>query len=376
MWTPQGLYSKFVLKQPTLLFGTNSIYGLRNYPCSKIAVIYGKGLSNELKAVIEKAVRPLALKFIQKNWTDEPALNKLQDTIRELEIFKPDVIIAVGGGSVIDGSKIARLYYEFPFFDMNSTRFNLLEWKTTFIVIPSTVGSGAEISSAAVILNQDRQTKEMIVNHSLMPDVIILDPLYVKDSPEKTVFLSILDAISHIVEGYVSIIDNELVDSYAEKGLQNIYEVLSHNSELSLNDFSRLQFAGYLGGIVQNHCIVGAAHAIAHQLGGHGFGHAEAIAFVLTKVIEANSRSNNVRDRYETLSVRSGTGSVSNLLAFINSIKHRLNLSEREAEMKKIIFERINNPEFIENIQNDKGGKGNPIPLTVEYVKTILNSLK
>lgn len=375
MWEPQGLYSKFILKQPTLLLGLNAIRGLRNYPCSRIAVIYGKGLSEECRNVIEKAVAPFELKFIAKSWAGEPVLEELQPTIKELECFKPDVILAVGGGAVIDGAKITRLYYEFPFFDIASPKFPYLEWKTKFIAIPTTVGSGAEISSAAVLLNKENCSKEMIVCHALLPDVVILDPQYVKGASEKIIISSALDAVAHITEGYVSIFENELADNYAEKGLANLFEILSKEGDYSLGELNRLQFAGYLGGIVQNHCIVGAAHAIGHQLAGYGFGHAEAISLVLDKVIKANSQNEKTKERYELLARRSGIGDFLQLLNFIESLKSRLKLNEEEIRMKDLITEMKDSQVFIENIQKDKGGKGNPIPLTVEYVQFILNSL-
>lgn len=375
MWEPQGLYSKFILKQPTLLFGSNAIRGLRNYPCSRIAVVHGKGLSDECRNVIEKAVAPFELKFIAKSWMGEPVLEELQSTIKELECFKPDVILAVGGGAVIDGVKIARLYYEFPFFNITSPKFPYLEWKTKFIVIPTTVGSGAEISSSAVLLNKENHSKEMIVCHALLPDVIILDPQYAKGASEKIITASALDAVAHIVEGYVSIFDNELADNYAEKGLANLFEILSKEGDYSFSELSRLQFAGYFGGIVQNHCVVGAAHAIGHQLAGYGFGHAVAISLVLDKVIRANSLNEKTKERYELLARRSGIGGFLQLLNFVELLKFRMKLDREEMRMKDLIAKMKDNPIFIENIQKDKGGKGNPTPLTIEYVQFILNSL-
>ena len=375
MWEPQGLYSKFVLRQPTILFDSNSVRGLRNYPCSRVAVVHGKSLSDELKLVIEKSIDSFELKFIQKSWISEPVLDEIQQTIAELEQFNPDVIIAIGGGSVIDGTKIARLYYEFPFFDSSNPRFTNLEWKTKFIVIPTTIGSGAEISSAAVILNLTTRSKDVIVSHSLIPDVIIFDPLYVENSPMRIILLSALDAMAHLIEGYVSIIDNSITDNYAEKGLQNIYQILSDEKDLSLSDCNRLQISGYFGGIVQNHCIVGAAHAIAHQLAGYGFNHAEAITLVLGKVIEINSMNEKIKARYELLAANSGIGGVDDLLFFIKILKDRIKLSEREKKMKELVGVLMENELFIKNIQRDKGGKGNPIALSDEFVKKVLNSL-
>ena len=85
------------------------------------------------------------ISFVEKKWQGEPTLNSLSETIVDIEKIKPDMIIAIGGGSVIDGAKLVRTYYEFPFFDMNNTKFSMLNWKTNFVAIPTTIGSGAEI---------------------------------------------------------------------------------------------------------------------------------------------------------------------------------------------------------------------------------------
>lgn len=375
MWEPQGIYSKFILKQPTLLFDSDAIMGLRNYPYSRVAVIHGKGLTAELKNRLEKSITAFELKYITKSWTGEPVLTEMRPTIAQLEQFRPDMIIALGGGSVLDGAKIARLYYEFPFFDAARPQFLNLEWKTCLVAIPTTVGSGAEISSAAVILDIENKRKEMIVSHSLLPDIIVFDPNCIKGSPERMILLSALDAVAHIVEGYVSVFDNGFADFYAEKGLQNIHHILSKNPDLSLSDFSGLQFAGYLGGIVQNHCLVGAAHAIAHQLAGYGFAHAEAVSLVLPEVILANCCDEKVKEKYEKLCSESGFKDIDELLLFITSIVQRIGLSEKKAEMQILLHSLNNDLSFLKNIQGDKGGKGNPVSLTDDFVKTILNML-
>jgi alcohol dehydrogenase len=377
MWEPQGLYSKFLLKQPTLFFGENSVRGLRNYPCSKVAVIHGKGLTEENKSVIISSLEAFDLLFINKTWKDEPILEELHETIRVLESFKPDLIIAVGGGSVIDGCKMARLYYEFPFFDVSNPKFYYLEWSTKFIAVPTTVGSGSEISSATVIYNEKQKTKEMIVNHSLIPDIVILDPLFIKCSPEKVILSSTIDALSHIIEGYVSKIDNTLTDIYAEKGCQIIYETFSKSKfNYISSDTNRLQFAGYLGGIVQNHCLVGSAHAIAHQLTRFGFGHSLAISLVIKSVIKSNSVNSATKQRYDLLAMRSGIqDGIDGLVNFIDLLLIQLNIEPEKIKLRNLIPSLIIDKTFVENVLKDKGGKGNPITMTEDYIKKTLNMI-
>lgn len=376
MWEPQGQYSKYILKQPTILHSANAIRGLFNYPCTRVAVVYGTGVCSEQKEQIQNSTKGYEINFFAKSWSGEPTTEGLSKLISQLETFRPDVIIAIGGGSVIDGVKVARLYYEFPFFEYNVTRFNLLEWKTKFIAIPTTVGSGAEISSAAVLINKNSGNKEMVVCHQFIPDVIVLDPSFIKSSNNHIILSSVVDAMAHIIEGYVSIIGNTVCDVYAEKGLYDIVSVLKKGIDAVNNEeLLRLQTAGYLGGIVQNHCIVGAAHAIAHQLSAYGYGHSEAVARVLPYVIESNfERDDAASERYESLSRSAGLGSTSDLITFIRQINDQVGYSSNE-KLIELLGSLSEDPTFINNVISDKGGKGNPITLNEEYIRFIISKI-
>ena len=202
------------------------------------------------------------ISFVEKKWQGEPTLNSLSETIADIEKIKPDILLAIGGGSVIDGAKMVRTYYEFPFFDMNDTKFSMLNWKTNFVAIPTTIGSGAEISSASVMYNDSNKSKEFVISHKFIPEIIILEASLIANAPKKMLLSSMVDALSHCIEGYMSNIDNILIDSYAEKAIQIIskyYEVVSKG--IDKENLNKLQLASVFAGMVQNHCIVGATHA-------------------------------------------------------------------------------------------------------------------
>ena len=138
------------------------------------------------------------MKFlIEKTWWGEPTLINLHKTISEIEKNSPDMIIAIEG-DVIDGAKMVRTYYEFPFFDLNDTRFPI-QRKTSFVAIPTTIGSGAEISSAAVMYSDNKKSKEFVINHQFIPEVIVLEDSPLK-MPKKILLSSMVDALSHSVE--------------------------------------------------------------------------------------------------------------------------------------------------------------------------------
>lgn len=367
------MYSKFLLKQPTILFGDNAIMGLKAYPASRAVIFHGSSLNPEYKSKILKAISAFEINFIRKDWVGEPSLIALSESIAKVEAFKPDVIIAIGGGSIIDGVKMIRTYYEFPFFDLSETNFSMLKWRTTFIAIPTTIGSGAEISSSAVLFNKEKQTKEFVISHKFIPDIIILEYSLIINAPKDIMLSSMVDALSHCIEGYMSRIENLLIDSYAEKSIQ----LISRNFNLILEscsnqELNNLQLASVFAGIVQNHCIVGATHAIAHQIASLGISHSEAIAIFLPSVIRTNIKNEQSSQRFEKLAINSGFRDGAELLAFVEEIIAKCNLDKPKDLIRKNKKEILINDEFFQRALEDKGGQGNPLPMNKEFLQSII----
>lgn len=380
MWQPQGLYSQYLLRTPVLLSGKEAARGLYNYPGGRFAVIHGSAFSEESKELFKSIFKKKDIGFFKRSWKGEPSFTGLSGTAAELEDFRPDVIVAVGGGSVIDGSKLCRLLLEFPFFDVLHSRIDGSDLKTRFIAVPTTVGSGAEVSSAAVYWDEEKHKKEMVVIHELQPDVIVYDAEYVKGTPRRILCASALDGMSHIIEGCVSNMDNSMADVLGEKGLALFHKVLAKvigepDQELTENDYKRLQYAGYLGGIVQNHCIVGAAHAIAHQLTDRGYSHGEAVGLLLPGVIEANRRDETANSRYGALSGEARFRDVNGLISFLKQVLSASGIADRYSGLKKLLASLASSDVFIENVMADRGGKGNPVPITKEYIEALVRSL-
>lgn len=377
MWEPSGIFSKFVLKTPVILHGKTPFGGLKNFSGTKVAVIHGTSLSAYAKEKLSATFAALDIKFFLRSWKNEPSLNTIQQTLSEIESYKPDVILAIGGGSVIDGAKVVRTFYEFPYYSNKRRNNDMLSFSTKFIAVPTTIGSGAEISSSAVLYNEAEKTKEFIVSHSYIPDVIVLDPNLIIESSNDILFQSMLDAISHIVEGYVSKIDNIIINAYAEKALQLVNQnwkifFEEKNTEAALN----LQLASVWAGAVQNHCIVGAAHGLAHQLSSYGFGHSSAIGLVLDQVIVANSNDSETNRKYDSLSKAAGLNNGKDgLLALILKIKEIANLDRETQKFLKLRPEILSNELFFKNALADLGAKGNPIPLSRELYTNILVSI-
>ncbi len=371
MWQPQGFYNQYVLRSPVILTGEKSMQGLYNYPSVKIAVIHGKSFSD--RELFDLVFAKRSLRFIERSWKNEPDFEGLKDTIAQLEEYRPDTIIAVGGGSVIDGSKLCRLLYEFPYYKLSDGRISGDLLKTKFIAIPTTVGSGSEVSSAAVFVNHETRSKDMIIIHELQPDVIVYDKRYVENSPTRLLVASSLDAMAHILEGYVSKNENAFLDLMAEKGLSVFHDELQKlvDEKFSSINYDRLQYAGYIGGMVQNHCIVGAAHAIAHQLAFYGYSHAESVALLLPAVILSNAQNDDVQQKYEKISNSSGFDNYLEMTNFLRVLSERFGICDIKTDLKNLLNKLLKDNTFVENVKNDKGGRGNPVDITDEYIAKI-----
>ena len=375
MWEPQGMYSKFILQQPVILFGENAIMGLKSYPSSRVAVIHGSSLNEDYKTKVLKSLSAFEISFVEKKWQGEPTLNSLSETIADIEKIKPDMIIAIGGGSVIDGAKLVRTYYEFPFFDMNNTKFSMLNWKTNFVAIPTTIGSGAEISSASVMYNDSNKSKEFVISHKFIPEIIILEASLIVNAPKKMLLSSMVDALSHCIEGYMSNIDNILIDSYAEKAIQIIskyYQVVSKG--IDKENLNKLQLASVFAGMVQNHCIVGATHAIAHQMSAFGLSHSNAISIFLPSVIRKNIKNKESNNRFEQLAIHSGFSKGSKLLDFVEDVISSFDLQKEKSillDNREII---LSDDSLFERALSDKGGQGNPISMDKEFLQDIIKT--
>ncbi|MDE6025347.1 MAG: iron-containing alcohol dehydrogenase [Lachnospiraceae bacterium] len=370
MWNPQGIYTNFILKQPVIFHGEEAFRGLFDFPGNRIAVIYGNGMSDNAQQLIEGIFKHRSLCFIKKSWKDEPSIDELDMAVKQLEEFNPDIIVAIGGGSVIDGAKLCRICFEFPYIDWKTNRLSQMVFKTRFIAVPTTLGSGAEASSAAVYYSKGDKTKKMAVCHALQPEVVIFDPEYVKNAPASILYPSIADALAHMIEGYVSNIRNPFAEEMAVWGISIIRQEMEQGSKDKI-DFMRLQYAGYLGGIVQNHCLVGATHAFAHQLTSYGFSHGKAVSLLLLRTIQMNQKNKEVEKVYQELAKKSGFSNIDSMLFFLQEFIHHVE-KENTQRLGNILSNCLLDKDFIQNVKSDPGGRGNPVPITERYIEEFI----
>lgn len=367
-----------VIRSPkNIAVSSGSIMALRGIESSRVALIISPsiaGQSDVLESIL-KNIRSNKLEVIPLNIQGELSLNQLELASAQIEQSRPDTIIALGGGSVLDAAKLIWLLYEHPDIDLTrDIRPNTLpslRGRARFIAVPTTTGSGSEVSSAAVVYVESTQRKVAVVTHDFIPDLVVLDSNLLMNLPGKVIASTACDALSHAIEGYVSRIDNPLMDLYAEKAVQTIFS----NWKAAVKDhdvtaISKLQYAATLAGWVQNICLVGASHAIGHQLGANSVPHSTANAILLPTVIRTNAQDRGVQTKYEQLAVSCGLSrSHASLAESVEEIRYA-----GAVEEKLSAFGVENLEGIIEGALLDPAAKTNPVEMDEDYILKVVKA--
>ncbi|HHX37420.1 MAG TPA: iron-containing alcohol dehydrogenase [Clostridiaceae bacterium] len=219
---------------------------------------------------------------------------------------EPDWLIALGGGSTIDATKAMWVFYEDPEAKYETLRANFptLRKKARFVAIPSTSGTGSEVTYFAVITNPETHVKFPVAHPQLMPDIAILDPALVENLPKNQIANTGMDAMTHAVEAYVSLLRMPFTDAYAAKAIKMISDniVASYNGDLKARE--QMHYAQNMAGIAFNNALLGMVHAMAHSVGTifskhvpHGMGN----AMYLPTSIRFNGEDEVIAARYAEL---------------------------------------------------------------------------
>lgn len=240
----------------------------------------------------------------------EPTISTVESLALEVAKYKPEVIVALGGGSVIDAAKGAWIKYENPEFDLQSIspfeKIGVGE-KAILASIPTTSGTGSEATLAVVysILKDGRKEKIALGSYELVSNIIVLDPRFVVKLPRKLTIYTALDALSHATEAYVSTAANDFTDALSYKVILNVFDILPKLVE-NLNDIylrRRMHFTATMGGIAFSNSGLGLAHGIAHTVGpAFTFHHGRTVSIVLPYVVKFNSLEDEVYRKYDLLS--------------------------------------------------------------------------
>ncbi len=235
----------------------------------------------------------------------DPTLACAKEGVKLIDAFKPDCIIAVGGGSAMDAAKIMWVMYEHPevdFMDMAMRfmdirkrvyTFPKMGEKAYFIAVPTSAGTGSEVTPFAVITDEQTGIKYPLADYELLPKMAIVDCNMMMNAPKGLTAASGIDAVTHALEAYASMMATPYTDGLAKEALIKIFEYLPRAYENGANDpeaREEMANAATMAGMAFANAFLGVCHSMAHKLGAyHHIAHGIANALLIDEVLRFNS---------------------------------------------------------------------------------------
>ena len=239
------------------------------------------------------------------NVAPDPTLSCAREGAKLIESFKPDCIIAVGGGSAMDAGKIMWVMYEHPELDFMDMAMRFMDIrkrvytfpkmgeKAYFIAVPTSAGTGSEVTPFAVITDDKTGIKYPITDYELLPKMAIIDCNMMMNAPKGLTAATGIDAATHALEAYASMMATEYTDGLAIEALKNIFKYLPRAYENGANDpeaREKMANAATMAGMAFANAFLGVCHSMAHKLGAfHHIPHGIANALLLDEVLRFNS---------------------------------------------------------------------------------------
>jgi acetaldehyde dehydrogenase / alcohol dehydrogenase len=238
----------------------------------------------------------------------DPSIDTIQRGAELMRGIQPDCIIALGGGSVLDAAKAMWLFYESPESDFHVLKQKYLNWrkrvatypklgrKAKLIAIPTTSGTGSEVTSFSVISDKQDGVKYPLSDRQLLPTIAIIDPQFTYTVPKHVTADTGMDVLTHALEAYVSLAANDFSDGQIIKTLQLVFKFLPRAYHDGSDELARekMHYASTLAGLAFNNAYLGINHSLAHAVGAeYGIAHGRANGIFLQHVIRFNSKNPN-----------------------------------------------------------------------------------
>ena len=239
------------------------------------------------------------------NVEPDPTLACAKEGTKMMNDFKPDCILAIGGGSPMDAAKIMWVMYEHPEVDFMDMAMRFMDIrkrvygfpkmgeKAYFIAVPTSAGTGSEVTPFAVITDEQTGTKYPLADYELMPNMAIVDANLMMNAPKGLTSASGIDAVTHALEALASMLATEYTDGLAKEALKNIFEYLPRAYDNGANDpiaREKMANAATMAGMAFANAFLGICHSMAHKLGAfHHLPHGVANALLINEVIKFNA---------------------------------------------------------------------------------------
>lgn len=360
-----------------IVYGPGSIECVKNIKSSKVCITTGgssmikNGVIKKLEEYLKESNNEVLIHSgIKQNPDKEDVLKGLE----KLNLFKPELIIAIGGGSTMDATKVMTIMYEnqdIKIDDLKDIELPQKRNKTKLICIPSTAGTASEVTKSAVITFQEENIKIGLKSKAFIPDMAILDGNLTLSMPDHVVAESGIDAVTHAVECYINKGLDDFVEPIARESVRGLFENLP-NSYNNKDIDSRQKVLNYqcMAGLSFVNIGLGMCHGISHAIGGmFHLGHGLINGIALPYVLKFNSRDNGVSGKLAVLGKDIGKK---------DFIKATIELNETLKLPKSFKEAGISEKDFYDNleelVENSLKGstKANVIMPTREEMKDLL----
>ena len=341
----------------------------------------------------------------------DPTLASAKEGAAQMAAFKPDTIIALGGGSAMDAAKIMWVLYERPeadFMDMAMRfidirkrvyTFPKMGEKAYFIAIPTSAGTGSEVTPFAVITDEKTGVKYPLADYELLPNMAIIDTDFHMSAPRGLTAASGIDAVTHALEAYAAMLATDYTDGLALKSLKTVFQYLPRaydNGQTDVEAREKMANAATMAGMAFANAFLGVCHSMAHKLGAfHHLPHGVANALMIEEVLRFNASEAPLKmgtfsqydhphtlARYaevaDYLGVKGDTDEqkLEGLITMINDLKHRVGIKDTIAEYgvdEKVFLDNLD--EMVEQAFDDQCTGANPrYPLMSEMKQMYLNA--
>ncbi len=365
----------FALK-PEIVFGSGAVSYLRYLKAKKFFIfadpfIVSGGLINNITEQLGGKDYKIFSDIVP-----DPPLQTVAAGIKEISGYKPDCIIAIGGGSAIDTAKAVILYAKLD--------------DVKFVAIPTTSGTGSEVTSFSVITDKEKGIKYPLVSNKMIPDVAILETEFVKTVPKAVVADTGIDVLTHAIEAYVSKNANEFSDAFAKEAIVLVCNNLlkSYNGDMVAKE--NMHTASLMAGLAFNSASLGLNHAIAHNTGGRlKIPHGRINGMLLTEVIKFNSgiydynskTENPCAKRYENIARLMGVSGTSTKILVRGLVRKIEGLLKSLCIPTKLSLAGINPDahiaeEIAQGALKDACIKTNPQPVSKKDIIDIINNIR
>ena len=232
-----------------------------------------------------------------------PSTNTVYAGTKMMVDFQPDTVIALGGGSAMDAAKGMWMFYEHPdteffgakqkFLDIRKRTYKIAKpEKTQFVCIPTTSGTGSEVTPFAVITDSETHVKYPLADYALTPDVAIVDPQFVMSVPASVTADTGMDVLTHAIESYVSVMASDYTRGLSLQAIKLVFDHLENSVKRpDMESREKMHNASTMAGMAFANAFLGICHSIAHKIGGeYGIPHGRTNAILLPHIIRYNAK--------------------------------------------------------------------------------------